>query len=43
MGGLRGADLDEVRDLVLGEAQGGEVGCWELGEALLVEGGFEPF
>jgi hypothetical protein len=36
------ADLEEVVDLLLLEAEGLEVGGGELGESLLVEGRFEP-
>lgn len=35
------ADLDQVVYRLLAEAEGGEVGDWEAGEALAVEGGFE--
>lgn len=41
--GFAGADADQVGYLLLGEAKRLEVGGGELGEALLVEGGLEPF
>lgn len=43
VGGFAGADADEVGQLLRRQAEGLEVGLGELGEALLVEGGFEPF
>jgi len=43
VGGLAGADVEEVVNLLLCQAEGLEVGRGELGEALLVKGGFEPF
>lgn len=43
MRGFCFADFDQVGDCLFGEAEGLEVGGWEAGEALLVEGGFEVF
>lgn len=36
------ANLDQGVDLALFEAECLEIGCWELREALLVEGRFKP-
>lgn len=37
------AHLEKGVDLLLLETEGLEIGCWELGEPLLVKGRFKPF